>query len=110
MALQVDTRELSTIPSSLRTKKEEILRLYNAQVKNILETSKDAIIVSGLDFNEFDAFFNKAFMNLATELDNLANALQNKILPRYDNLGASIRNSFNNEFASQMQSIINALK
>lgn len=110
MALKVDTNQLSTIPASLRTKKDEILNVYNNQVKSILETSKDAIIVSGVNFEEFETYFAKAFTTLGNELDNLANALQNQILPRYDNLSVSIKNAFNNEFASQMQSILDTLK
>ena len=108
--LSVNTVDLSAVPISLKNKRDDILRVYNSQIKNIIETSKEAIVVSGINFEELDLYFSKAFTTLSNELDNLANVLQNQILPRYDNLSESIRNAFNNEFASQMQSIMNSLK
>ena len=108
--LTVDAAQLSTVPSTLKAKSEDILKVYNNNVKNILETSKEAIVVSGLNFETFESYFANAFTSLSNELENLANALQNQILPKYDNLSISIRNAFNNEFGSQMQSIIEELK
>lgn len=108
--LKVDSAQLSTVPTTLKAKSEDILKVYNNNVKNILETSKEAIAVSGLNFETFESYFASAFTSLSNELENLANVLQNQILPKYDNLSISIRNAFNNEFGSQMQSIIEELK
>lgn len=108
--LKVDSAQLSTVPTTLKAKSEDILKVYNNNVKNILETSKEAIAVSGLNFETFESYFASAFTSLSNELENLANVLQNQILPKYDNLSISIRNVFNNEFGSQMQSIIEELK
>ena len=110
MALIVDTNQLNTVAINLKQKKEDILNLYNTKVKLILDTSEDAIIVSGLNFNEFETYFAKAFTDLANEIEILSSALQNQILPRYDNLSISIKNAFNKDFASQMQVILNELK
>ena len=110
MALYVKSDDLRGVAASLKQKKEEVSRIYNTYVKSLLAESESAIKVSGVDFNEINTQFQKAFTNLETNLDNLSNALTNQILPKYDNLSISIKNAFNNNFASQMNEILKALK
>ena len=110
MALTVKTEELREVARELLQRKESLNNIYNNSVKRVMEDSKEAINISGLEFNEFNLEFQKAFTELGNRMENLANALQNQILPRYDNLSVSIRNAFNNDFASQMQGILDSLK
>ena len=110
MSLYVKSDELRAVAISLKQKEEKINNIYNNQIKSLLAESEEAIKVSGVDFNEINTQFQKAFTALATNLDNLSNALTNQILPKYDNLSISIKNAFNNNFANQMNEILNALK
>ena len=110
MALIVNAEDLKLVAKNLYDESTELKNLYNNQVKNAIESSKDAIVVSGLNFDDFNLCFNQAFNNLSSELENFSNALTNQILPKYDNLSTGIRNAFNNEFASQMLILLNKIK
>ena len=110
MALTVRTEELRQVANELLKRKDSINNIYTNQIKNIMEGSKEAINISGLEFNEFNVAFQKAFTELTNRIENLANALNNQILPKYDDLSVSIRNAFNNEFASQMQNLLNEIR
>ena len=108
--LYVSTDELRTVASDLLAKKEQVMNIYNTNVRKVMEESKEAIVMSGLDFNEFDSQFRAAFTTLSNNLNALSTALTTQILPKYDDLSSSIRTSFNSTFASQMNDILTALK
>lgn len=110
MALTVKTEELREVARDLLQRKESLNNIYNNSVKRVMEDSKEAINISGLEFNEFNLEFQKAFTELGNRMENLANALQNQILPKYDDLSSSIKSAFNNEFASQMQNLLNQIR
>ena len=110
MALKVSTEDLRKVANELLQRKDSLNNIYTNQVKRVMEDSREAISISKLDFNEFDIEFQKAFTNLGNRIESLANALNNQILPKYDDLSISIRNAFNNEFASQMQSLLNDIR
>ena len=110
MALTVRTEELRTVARELLQRKDAILNIYNNQVKRVMEDSKEAINISGLEFNEFNIEFQKAFTDLGSRIELLANKLQNEILPKYDDLSSSIKNAFNNEFANQMQTLLSQIR
>lgn len=92
------------------SRKEESLNIYNNYVKKALEESKEAIIVSGLDFNTFDNSFKLVFNNLADSFEKLSTVLSNQVAVKYDDLSIAIKNAFNKEFASQMNEILSKLK
>lgn len=110
MTNQIDIDELNNIATNINTKKEEILKLYDTNIKSVLEASKDAIVVSGLDFEEFVNKFNKTFNALSEKLGSLSDVIVNKIIPNYENLGGEIKNAFNNSFASEMSEILSQLQ
>ena len=110
MALSVSTDELREVAKDLLSKKDVIKNVYDSKIKGILEESKDAIVASGVNFDDFKATFAEVFTRVATKLENLSTALTNEIIPKYEVLGASIRRSFNNEFASEMNDLLNRIK
>lgn len=108
--LYVNTNNLETIAKSLRNRDSAIKSIYKNQVKVLLEESKDAIKVSGVDFSDIDAQFNQAFMNLSSNLNELSNILINNILPKYNDLSLAIKSAFNDKFASEMNNILTSIK
>ena len=109
MALYVSTEELKQVSKNLADKKNQISEIYNLKLKNIMEESKDAIIASGLDFNDYKQSLGVAFSKIENKLDELSNVLSNQIIPQYENLDAYIGRAFNNEFASEMSAILREL-
>ena len=90
--LYVNVDELRTIPVSLEQKRAEIMLIYNNQIRQLLEESKQAIAVSGVQYSEIINQFQYAFNTLSNEINNLINALQIQI-SRYDNLNSSVNNA-----------------
>ena len=79
--LYVSTEELRAVAIDLLTKKEQVMNIYNTNVRKVMEESKEAIVMSGLDFNEFDSQFRSAFTTLSNNLNALSTALTTQILP-----------------------------
>lgn len=103
--LTVSVDDLKGVSQRLITEKDELVSIYNNKVKSILEASKEAIVASSLDFNDVSQQFKSAFDNLASNLTDLSSALSTKIIPEYENLGSSIANAFNKDFADKMRDI-----
>ena len=106
MSVYVNVDELRGVANDLKTRKQAISDIYESKIKPALTSSEEAIVASGINFNDFIKTFNTIFNNLDGRLDNLVNVLNNKIIPNYDQLGSSIASSFNNDFASQMSNIL----
>ncbi len=103
--LYVSIDDLKNVAQRLLVEKEEFMNIYNSKVKAIIDESKEAIIVSTLDFDEVSRQFQNAFTNLATNLSELSDALTTKIIPQYENLDTSVTKAFNTDFANQMRDI-----
>ena len=108
--LYVNTNSIKSIADSLKIRNDAIKSIYEKQVKVLLEESKDTINVSGINFNDIDSQFNKAFMSLSSNLEELSNVLINQILPKYDDLTIAIRSAFNDKFASQMSELLKSIQ
>ena len=109
MIVDISVDQLRQVAKSIDSSRNDITNLYNTNVKTILESSKEAIVVSGLDFDEFINKFTKSFNSLDTKLGALSDVLLNKIIPNYENLGDEIKRAFNDTFASEMASILSKL-
>ena len=109
MALQVSTEELKQVSKNIDDKRNQISMIYNNKLKNILEESKEAVVASGLDFDEFKQSFGTAFSRIETKLGELSSALINEIIPQYESLNSYIGKAFNVDFANEMSSILKEL-
>lgn len=110
MALSVTTEELKQVARDLLTNRETIMDLYNSQIKNILNQSKDAINASGLNFDDFNDVFSKVFTNVGERMEKLSNALTKDIIPKYNDLNTYISKAFNVDFANEMTTMLNKIK
>lgn len=110
MALSVTTEELKQVAKDLLTNRETIMNLYNSQIKNILNQSKDAIVASGLNFDDFNDVFSKVFNNVGDRMNKLSNALTKDIIPKYNDLNTYINKAFNVDFANEMTTMLNKIK
>ena len=106
-SLQVNTAELRAIAQRLLVEKDEVESIYNNKVKGIIDASKEAIVVSKLDFDDVSKQFQLAFSNLSNYLQELSNALTTKVISQYENLDSNVTTSFNTDFANEMRDILN---
>lgn len=105
----VSTEGLKEIANNINTKRDEIATLYKNSITKVLTESKDAISISGINFDEFLSKFGKTFETLDTRLGELSNVLVNQIIPNYDEINVQIKQIFNQDFANQMNDILNKL-
>ena len=105
----VNTDELKEVAININTKREEISSLYKNSITKILTESKDAIAVSGVNYDEFITKFGKTFEALDERLEELSSVLTNKIIPNYDEINVQIKSAFNNDFANQMNELVSKL-
>lgn len=106
-SVSVSTEGLQDVAKNLLTKRDEINDVYNSKIKNIFENSKEAIVVSGLDYSQVEQSISKSFQELDTSLEKLSKALTDEIIPNYNSLAQTISKYFNSDFASDVQSILN---
>ena len=104
--LKVNAEGLKSVAQDMNAKKEEIMNIYNGSLRQIIESSKQCIATSGLDFDQVNAVFAQTFADLDTNISALTEALVYKIIPSYEDLSAEIRTAFNTEFVDQMSSLL----
>jgi len=105
----VNTSGLKEIANNIATKREEIASLYKDSIVSIINESKDAISVSGINYDDFINKFGNTFNTLDERLASLSDVLVNKIIPNYDDLNVHIKDAFNKEFAEEMNNILKNL-
>ena len=105
----ISTEGLKEIANNINAKRDEISTLYKNSITNVLTESKEAISVSGVNYDDFMNKFGKTFEALDARLGELSEVLINQIIPNYDSLSGQIQNIFNKDFADEMNGIINKL-
>jgi hypothetical protein len=109
MTSVINTSNLQDVAKNINTKRDEILSLYKNSITKILNESKDAISISGINFDDFLSKFGKTFEALDSRLGELSEVLVNQIIPNYDELNMSIKEVFNKQFADEMNNILKNL-
>lgn len=102
----INSEQLVAIANSIKSKKEQIMSIYNSEVVTALKSSENCLSVAGLDYASIINAFNNIYTEMDKRITNLADALSTKIAPNYDAMAVSIRNAFNSDFASEMQSLV----
>ena len=105
----VSTDGLREIATGINSKREEISALYKNTITNILTESKEAIAISGINYDEFLSKFGKTFDTLDTRLGELSDVLTNQIIPSYDEMHGQLQKVFNQDFATEMNDIVSKL-
>ena len=100
--LIVDAAGLQQVSSQLKTNSDKIYTLYTSDITSVLKSCEDELKVSGLEYDSVYEAFKKMFTSLHTQIDELVDALNNKIIPEYELSGQAISNMFNSDFASEM--------
>lgn len=105
-SVSISTEGLKEVANTINEKKDEIMKIYNTTLKSILSSSKECLSVSGLDYSQVENEFKTTFETLDKRVTELTNVLVTKIIPSYEDLSGEIKQMFNNDFASEMASIL----
>ena len=65
------------------------MNVYYSIIRPVMQSSKECIDVSGVNFDEIDELFNSIFFNASNRISDLSNVLTNKIIPNYENINKS---------------------
>ena len=102
----VNTSELRLIASDIRDRKNIIIDIYESNIKSLLLESEKRIIESGEDYEECLKTYESLFSDLDNNIDELVTTLVDKIIPVYEDLSSNIKELFNNQFAKELESIL----
>ena len=87
--VSVDVNELKTVASSIASRRDELMNVYYSIIRPVMQSTKECIDVSGVNFDEIDELFNSIFFNASNRISDLSNVLTNKIIPNYENINKS---------------------
>ena len=105
IAISID--ELKSISKSLQSQKDTIYGTYTSKVVPVLESTRACFKISGLDFSNIESAFKNTFTTLNTNFESLINVLNNNIIAGYSDVSVSIRQMFNQDFASRLNELLN---
>ena len=104
--LYVNSDELKEVASSMKLKANNIMEAYQNEASAAILMGKESIQVSGLDTTELLNSLSKIFNNLNGRIISLSDFLNNVVANEYDNVSASIKNEFDNNFANEIAKIL----
>ncbi len=107
--IKINTSEVRTIANRLDSKKEEMMNTYKNRLVPLLKSSEECLKVSSLSYDEVISSFDSVFNTLNQRMTELTDILKNKIIPEYENSANVISQSFNNNFAEEMRSILSSM-
>ena len=98
----INIEDLKAINTSLKSDVDKIDALYTNTVQTALTNCQEDLKVSGLNYDEVQTSFKNLFTSLSAQLNELTNAMDNKIIPQYEATASSIVKLFNQDFANEM--------
>ena len=101
----VDIDKLKIMANNIDIRRDEIMTLYKMKIRPLMEFSRESI-KDNISIIEIDKIFNALFKELNTRLSELIVILDKDIIPNYEDLSSDIKELFNNQFASKMESLL----
>lgn len=102
----VNSEELKIVASSMKTKSNSILEIYQSDIMNAINMGNECLQISGLDSSILLSSFNKIFTNINDRISNLSDFLNNVVANEYDIVSASIIKEFDSNFASELAKLL----
>ena len=100
MNLYVNTDELLQIATKIKNLKLTASNIYNLEVKKLMNDP---------DLKDFNmSEFNRMFTTLINRLDKMSDTLRYDIVPKYNSLNSTIRNTIN--LNDDLKDLLNSLK
>lgn len=102
----VNSEELKIVASSIKTKSNSILEIYQSDIMNAINMGNECLQVSGLDSSILLSSFNKIFTNINDRISNLSDFLNNVVANEYDIVSSSIISEFDSNFAGELAKLL----
>ena len=98
----IRTGDLKNITNSIIKDTDKIRDLHTYTITQALEQCQENLVLSGLNYEEVNTTFKTLFTTLTDQLKELTDAMNTKILPRYEMTATSITKLFNQDLANEM--------
>ena len=102
----IKTENLNKVSNDILTKKNEIMDVYEKELKSIIELSKTCIEHNGQSFENIKEEFDSLFKEFNNEITNMMFVLQKDIIPKYDNLAGDLRGLFSEQFKDELSNLL----
>ena len=102
----IDIDGLKEIANALKTEKENLDSIYKKDITTILNNSYRCFQKQGINYDSFVDSTQKLFQELDSSMTDVIAVLSNNIIPKYEDVFEEITTSFNNDFASKMNSLL----
>ena len=103
--VSINVEQILDLAASIKSSGNEIIDIYNSNCKPAFELSKECIILSGLDFNQFEQQLESIYTKLGESIINCGDFLGN-VANNYNDISQVIVNRFNNDIAERIQAIL----
>lgn len=105
----VNLNDLKAITTDIKNQADEISNAYTNQVINALESSKNELKVSGVNYEEMQETIKKVFTSVASQVYELTEAMNNIIIPKYETTTNVVNKLFNQDFANEINDCLTAI-
>ena len=102
----INSDQITSIASSMKTKGDNILTEYKQNCIPALNMSTECLQLSGLDTTEFFKALESIYTKLNERITEFSDFLTNTVAVEYDFTSKAIAASFNDEFANEMASLL----
>ncbi len=107
--ISIDIEKVREVARGIDAKREEMHNTYASKVQPLLKSIEECLTVSGVSYDEIINSFNGVFNGLDRNLSNLYSALNDKIIPQYEESMSVVTRIFNNDFASELRSVLSKM-
>lgn len=104
----IKTENLNKVSNDILIKKNEIMDIYEKELKNIIELSKICIEQNGMSFENIKEEFDTLFKEFNNDATNMIDVLKKEIIPKYDNLAGDLRGLFNGKLKDELTNLLEA--
>lgn len=104
--IKVNVEELKKICNKMIDEKNEIMNIYNSNIKEVMQTSQRFLKTKGIQIEDVESKIKELFKNFDKNMTELTDTLSDGIVPGYISLNEEIKKLFGENFASEMENLI----
>lgn len=109
MADYIRVEDLKNTTISIKKESERINDIYTNNIVKALENSQTELKVAGVNYDEMQESMKKVFTGVVNQINELTDAMNNIIIPKYEATSNVINRIFNQDFATEISDCIKAI-
>ncbi len=102
----VKTDNLNKATENILKKKNEIIDIYEKEIRNIIIQSRNSLTQNNIIYEEFLEDFDNLLKTFDKETSNIIDVLKRDIIPKYDNLSSELKNLFSDNFKIEINDLL----